>query len=147
MGFSAGTSVAQSSMPPGAAGPNGSVSSPEGNPVPGAFITSHDPSTGIRVSVRTDADGQYRLPTAPPEQAVITAHFPGFSPAPASTENTDATFLLSQTGDTFTDAPSSAFLNTLPDGEDKRSFILDCTGCHQFNRIRTAALLNSQFSK
>ena len=28
---------------------------------------------------------------------------------------------------------SSAWLAQLPDGEVKRQFILDCTGCHQFN--------------
>jgi hypothetical protein len=28
---------------------------------------------------------------------------------------------------------SSAFLALLPDGETKRRFILDCTGCHQFD--------------
>jgi virginiamycin B lyase len=43
--------------------------------------------------------------------------------------------------------PSSAWLNLLPDGPEKRAFILDCTGCHQFrgrfawagDRPRTAA--------
>jgi virginiamycin B lyase len=30
-------------------------------------------------------------------------------------------------------APSSAWLSRLPDGEAKRKFILDCTGCHQFD--------------
>jgi len=30
-------------------------------------------------------------------------------------------------------APSSAWLARLPDGELKRKFILDCTGCHQFD--------------
>ncbi len=29
--------------------------------------------------------------------------------------------------------PSSAWLARLPDGETKRKFILDCTGCHQFD--------------
>src|SRR5688572_15318644 len=29
--------------------------------------------------------------------------------------------------------PSSAWLALLPDGETKRKFILDCTGCHQFD--------------
>ena len=28
---------------------------------------------------------------------------------------------------------SSAWLSLLPDGEAKRKFILDCTGCHQFD--------------
>ena len=37
-----------------------------------------------------------------------------------------------------TDPPrSSAWLARLPDGELKRQFILDCTGCHQFNEVIT----------
>lgn len=32
---------------------------------------------------------------------------------------------------------SSAILATLPDGDEKRRFLLDCTGCHQLN-LRTA---------
>jgi len=32
--------------------------------------------------------------------------------------------------------PSSAWLGLLPEGEAKRKFILDCTGCHQFNESR-----------
>jgi streptogramin lyase len=43
--------------------------------------------------------------------------------------------------------PSAAWLSLLPDGEEKRKFILDCTGCHQFDgdialvdgRVRTEA--------
>lgn len=30
-------------------------------------------------------------------------------------------------------APSNAYLNLLPDGPEKRAFILDCTGCHVFD--------------
>ena len=37
-------------------------------------------------------------------------------------------------GPSPTDPPaSSAWLSLLPDGEAKRKFILDCTGCHQFD--------------
>src|SRR4030095_13597097 len=32
--------------------------------------------------------------------------------------------------------PSSSWLGLLPDGDTKRKFILDCTGCHQFNESR-----------
>jgi virginiamycin B lyase len=31
-------------------------------------------------------------------------------------------------------APSSLYLGLLPDGDDKRQFILDCTGCHPLDR-------------
>jgi virginiamycin B lyase len=35
-----------------------------------------------------------------------------------------------------TTAPSSAWLGLLPDGAEKRQFIIDCTGCHQFDAVR-----------
>ena len=34
------------------------------------------------------------------------------------------------------DEPSSAMLQLLPEGEEKRRFILDCTGCHTMDRAR-----------
>ncbi len=37
------------------------------------------------------------------------------------------------TGVPAAEAPSSSLLNLLPDGDTKRRFILDCTGCHQFD--------------
>lgn len=45
------------------------------------------------------------------------------------------------------DSSSARWLNLLPDGEEKRRFLLDCTGCHQFDgriarangRVRTRA--------
>lgn len=38
--------------------------------------------------------------------------------------------------DTTATAPSSAWLSLLPDGPEKRQFIIDCTGCHQFDAMR-----------
>ena len=38
--------------------------------------------------------------------------------------------------DTTLTAPSSAWLSLLPDGAEKRQFIIDCTGCHQFDAPR-----------
>jgi virginiamycin B lyase len=40
------------------------------------------------------------------------------------------------TPDTITTAPSSAWLSLLPDGAEKRQFIIDCTGCHQMDAVR-----------
>lgn len=35
--------------------------------------------------------------------------------------------------------PSSAWLSLLPEGQEKREFILDCTGCHLFNEVTALA--------
>ena len=40
------------------------------------------------------------------------------------------------TVDTLNAPPSSAWLSQLPDGPEKRQFIIDCTGCHQFDAVR-----------
>src|SRR5687768_17199718 len=48
-------------------------------------------------------------------------------PAPADRDLADS-FAADTTRPT-----SSAWLTLLPDGETKRKFILDCTGCHQFD--------------
>jgi virginiamycin B lyase len=37
---------------------------------------------------------------------------------------------------TLVPAPSTAWLARLPDGPTKRQFIIDCTGCHQFDEVR-----------
>jgi virginiamycin B lyase len=34
---------------------------------------------------------------------------------------------------------SAAWLSRLPDGEEKRRFILDCTGCHQFDAVTASS--------
>lgn len=36
-------------------------------------------------------------------------------------------------GTTDPSARSAGWLARLPDGETKRKFLLDCTGCHQFD--------------
>jgi virginiamycin B lyase len=51
---------------------------------------------------------------------------PAAEPAPGSVEPERET-------DGYTETPSSQYLGLLPDGETKRRFILDCTGCHQFD--------------
>ena len=38
--------------------------------------------------------------------------------------------------DTVNQASSLAWLSLLPDGVEKRQFIIDCTGCHQFDAVR-----------
>ena len=56
-------------------------------------------------------------------------------PAAAAAMAALATAMLSANADPDSPAParSSAWLARLPDGEAKRKFILDCTGCHQLD--------------
>jgi streptogramin lyase len=64
--------------------------------------------------------------------AILAVSFSACTRAGTTTsEGTLASF-----GGPLREAPDSAsarWLNLLPDGEEKRRFILDCTGCHQFD--------------
>jgi virginiamycin B lyase len=109
---------------------SGRVLDSDGKPVPGAFVTALDSTTGIRVSVCTGNDGSFELDAA---GDVLTAHRFGFQSATASPEDA-IEFRLARSEDLARTAPSHAYLGLFPDGEEKRRFIVDCMGCHSLNR-------------
>jgi virginiamycin B lyase len=116
----------------------GTLRAPDGAAVPDAWLIALDRTRPVRVAVRTRDDGSFTLPldakvsyrlesgrgwdrvvvadsiagTAPPGDLVL--------PAPAGAELRSSSF----------------WLGKLPEGDEKRRFILDCTGCHQFNETR-----------
>lgn len=103
-------------------------------PLAGALVTAHYPSAGGAVTVTTNAEGQYALPKGFDPASEVTAQYPGFQAAHATAETKgNLNFELNQRAQGYVQAPSSAFLSLLPEGEEKRRFILDCTGCHQFD--------------
>jgi streptogramin lyase len=66
--------------------------------------------------------------------SLATLALPFIACARAGTATSEGT--LASFGGPLREAPDSAsarWLNMLPDGEEKRRFILDCTGCHQFD--------------
>lgn len=140
----AGSMLATTSSPASSANAiQGVVTDASDIPLPGIFVTAHQPEQGIEVSVRTDANGRYRLPLPHDTTYQVQAHQLGFEPS-ASTRydapGQDALdFTLHSKADVFDQVPSAHYLALLPDGEEKRGFILDCTGCHQFNRVRGVA--------
>jgi virginiamycin B lyase len=70
-----------------------------------------------------------RRPARPPHPAAAGSHLlAGLALA--------LPLAASETGGPPRPASSSAWLATLPEGETKRWFLLDCTGCHQFNETR-----------
>jgi virginiamycin B lyase len=91
---------------------------------------------GVAVSVGTDGAGRYELPALEAATVRVEAHRPGFEPSLRDSVSTNGPagpldFTLSHKPGSEP-AGSAARLRMLPDGETKRRFILDCTGCHQF---------------
>ncbi|MEN8145623.1 MAG: carboxypeptidase regulatory-like domain-containing protein [Gemmatimonadota bacterium] len=119
-----------------ASGLAGAVSDQTGAPIPGAFVTAES-GDSVQWSVLTDSLGLYRLPLAPGDYRV-QAHAVGFadSAAQATVLGVERSFdfELGSSESLLEQLPSSSYLNALPDGEVKRRFILECAGCHQFNR-------------
>ncbi len=122
------------------AGLAGTVTDANRQPVAGAFVTARDSASAMSVTVRTDASGRYHLPIV--TASSIRVHAIGLAEAgpvgaPLLPSRLDLT--VERTDDVFGQLPSSSYYGALPDGETKRRFILDCGGCHQFNRVRPEA--------
>lgn len=113
------------------------------------WIVAERGTPPLRVAARTDAEGRYRLPLPNAGPWHVSARGGGrtSSTGPSSTgaastgdsirvERPLTLDLSLGAVDTLAGAPSSVWLAALPDGETKRRYILDCTGCHQLNETR-----------
>ncbi len=119
---------------------HGTVTDAENNPLPGAFVTARAPENLKEITAITDAAGRYVITGLSPATYQVEARQVGFE---ASAEQTYShqtgnavalDFGLHRADDPYDQYPSSQFLAVLPEGETKRQFILDCTGCHQFKQ-------------
>jgi virginiamycin B lyase len=122
---------------------SGTVVDENGAPAPGVFVTAHRQESSVSVSTTTDAQGRYALSGLDPGAYEVQAHQVGFDDSEPEAYQHEARgeidLVVARTEDVFGQLPSARYLNLLPDGETKRRFILDCTGCHQFNRVRGTA--------
>ncbi|MDX1545840.1 MAG: carboxypeptidase regulatory-like domain-containing protein [Rhodothermales bacterium] len=115
---------------------SGTVTAEGGAPLPGAFVSAYGPE-GVRTTTYTDAAGRFALPVPPARVQHLEASAGGFAPGRAAPEDGPVPFTLRPAAAPGP-APSAHYLGLLPDGEDKRRFILDCTGCHQFDHTIVA---------
>ncbi|HJR62179.1 MAG TPA: carboxypeptidase regulatory-like domain-containing protein [Gemmatimonadaceae bacterium] len=130
----------------------GSVSTLEGRALAGALVTARTADSRVSTTVVSDAGGHFRFPSLVAGTHQLELRRPGFVAQLLETRlyaGAQRTLDISlRPGDDNVAVTTSAqLLAALPEGDDKRKFILDCTGCHQFDqrialpegRVRTHA--------
>jgi streptogramin lyase len=104
------------------------------------MVVVRDRSAGVQHGVLSGAGGRWRVQTplaGPFEVRVLSA---GDTLAVrgdvGATAGRGLDVTLARAPQPVERPASAWWLSGLPDGEEKRRFILDCTGCHQFNETR-----------
>lgn len=116
----------------------GTVRTADGSSAAGALVTVRPEGATFTHTVIADANGTFRLPGVGAGTVEVTAGYGGTA-GPAQTltisETAVARIELEAAPPTTgrSDLPASSLLALLPDGEEKRRFIRDCTNCHVFD--------------
>jgi virginiamycin B lyase len=118
---------------------HGSVATLEGRALGGAIITARAPDSRLSTTVVSDAGGHFRIPSLVAGTHQLEVRRPGFVTQVLDTrvsagDSRTLAIALRPGDDNAGGTTSAQLLAALPDGEDKRKFILDCTGCHQFDQ-------------
>src|SRR5688500_4383966 len=121
---------------------SGRVTDARGAPLQHAMVSVRDIERRITIAGTTDGAGRYRLHgLAQGTYRVVVSGDGRYVSVRDSVRLSAASVIDLRAG--VADGPrartSAEVLNLLPDGEEKRRFILDCTGCHQLDE-RVAAL-------
>ena len=116
----------------------------EGRPAGRVLVTAAPVAGGPRHTVRADATGSFAFPELGPGAYRLVARDPRFedsAPVVVSIESgaepPRIDLALGPAVDEWSAAPASALLARLPEGSEKRAFVLECTGCHQFDQRTT----------
>lgn len=117
---------------------SGLVMTNAGQPAAGVMVVARNGSAPVTHASQTGRDGRFRIRVDGPGPFTVQAHDPAWRSEPGEPVAPGASVRLTVTSHTGPARryPSSQWLGLLPDGEEKRKFILDCTGCHQFNETR-----------
>jgi virginiamycin B lyase len=106
----------------------------DGSPAAGVPVTARPLAGGPAVTVFTDEAGRFAVPTVSDGEHALTARLGGLrSQADTAKAGDPVAAELRLAADPAAEAASSAWLSLLPDGAEKRRFVLDCTGCHQLS--------------
>ena len=116
----------------------GKITNTEGVPQAAVFLTAKNLATGVAVTVLTDQNGRYRMPSLRSAEYDLTAKQIGYETVRREgyrivDGGSLANFRMRPLTDLRKQMPSSSFLALLSNGPEKSRFILDCTGCHQFD--------------
>jgi len=119
----------------------GEVLDAAGGAVAGAEVVATPAGRALRFATRSDARGRFSLRGVPAGACTLVARAAdGRASAPVATRpGAPLRLALGATPAADAGHSSAAWLATLPEGVEKRRFILDCTGCHQFNETRVFA--------
>lgn len=119
---------------------SGQVTNGNGLAVPGALVSFRRDGSTMTISVYTDTAGRYQVDDLRAGRYAMRVAGAGSLPASLTAQaGSSVDVTLEPTADAWPTATSAQLLSRLPDGETKRRFILDCTGCHQFDRQTVAS--------
>lgn len=106
-----------------------------GNPANGALVTVTD-TRSITTTVYAASDGRFSV-EVDAEPVAVRARLPGHADANAPyAAGAEVALDLVPAADIAGTLPSSAWLALLPDGPEKRTFILVCASCHEVGAPR-----------
>lgn len=112
----------------------GRVTVPAGAGSQPILVFVRDSARGVTRSV-TARDGRFTLPLDRPVTTVTAVTLDGRWSADAPATGSP-TLALAAAASPRRRASSASWLSRLPAGEARRHFVLDCTGCHQFDDSR-----------
>ncbi|MGE0439278.1 MAG: carboxypeptidase regulatory-like domain-containing protein [Gemmatimonadales bacterium] len=126
------------SAPP-APGPvlSGVVADGAGRPVGGVMVVAARAGREVRHAAVSDAGGRFTISVPDHGPFRVGVDDPRFEGAPATDAVAGPIVRLSARPRSTPLHSSAAWLNQFPEGRERRWFILDCTGCHQFNETRS----------
>lgn len=115
----------------------------DGSPLAGAMVTIH--ANGRRTTVFTAANGRIEPPGID-EPAALTVRYPGLEPVERSDTTAVGNVEMLAAADPGAAVPSSYWLALLPDGFERREFILNCGTCHGIakSRVYAAGILRNE---
>src|SRR5215207_7546871 len=116
----------------------GTVRTAGGSPAGDVFVVARRVDRPFSVAVLTDSGGRYVVGPLESGRYAVEVRRTGEAPLAADTlEVGDGgrqfDVVLRAPAGAVRESASADWLATLPDGEEKRRFVLDCTGCHQFD--------------
>lgn len=122
---------------------SGLVSSPEESKMEGVVVTAKKDGATISVSVVSDAQGRYAFPAArlEPGRYTLKARAAGYevdgSPAAdiAAGASAQADVKLKKVKNLAATLTNAEWLMSMPGTEEQKRFLLNCNGCHTYERI------------